>query len=261
MRKVVLKIGGSVLTDKSKPFTLRKHALNRISSEIAKAIAETKIRLILVHGGGSFGHFVASRFKNKLTTTSCIEIHEAMERLNRKVVSYLLKHGVKAIPIDTISLFVLKRKRVFKVFLEPIVNALNNDLVPVLYGNVVFDVAEGFSILSGDTIAPCLASKLEFENLFYAIDVDGVYKRYPPRSDNDLLEVLDLAMLNRIVHEANVRVGKIDVTGGMANKLIEIAKWIKGKKVKVILFNALKKNHVYMVLTGKDISRKTIVKV
>ncbi|OYT59533.1 MAG: hypothetical protein B6U75_03605 [Desulfurococcales archaeon ex4484_217_1] len=241
MRRVVLKIGGSVITDKSKPFTLRKHVLNRIASEIAKAIAETKIRLILVHGGGSFGHFVASRFKNKLTTTSCIEIHEAMERLNRKVVSYLLKHGVKAIPIDTISLFVLKRKHVFKAFLEPIVNALNNDLVPVLYGNVVFDVAEGFSILSGDTIAPCLASKLGFENLFYAIDVDGVYKRYPPRSDDDLLEVLDL-------HKAKVGVGKIDVTGGMANKLIEIAKWIKGKKVKVILFNALKKNHVYMVL-------------
>jgi len=261
MREIVLKIGGSVITDKTKPFTLRKHVLNRIVSEIAKALSEENIKLVLVHGGGSFGHFVASRYKDKFTPRAFIEIHEAMERLNKTITSCLLKHGIDAVPINTQLTFILKNKEPYKVFLDPIINALERNLVPILYGDIVFDTIKKFSILSGDTIAPYIASKLNFNNLLYAINVNGVYKRYPPKSDKDLIEVLNQNMLSNILEHSRVKAKGIDVTGGMVNKLLEIVKWAKNKEMKIMMFNALKPDYVYRALTYKNIPKKTIVKV
>lgn len=261
MEEIVLKIGGSVITDKTKPFTLRKRVLNRIASEIAKALSEENIKLVLVHGGGSFGHFVALKYKDKFTVRAFIEIHEAMERLNKIVTSYLLKHGVNAVPINTRLMFILKNKEPYKVFLDPIINAVEKDLVPILYGDIVFDIVRKFSILSGDTIAPYIASKLNFNNLFYAINVNGVYRRYPPKSDKDLIETLNYNMLSNILEHSRIKARGIDVTGGMINKLLEIVKWVKNRKMKIMMFNALKPGYVYRALTYKNIPKKTMVKV
>ena len=58
-----LKLGGSIITDKEKPRTLRAGVLTRLMSEIAAArVAQPNLRLVLGHGSGSYGHVEAKKY-------------------------------------------------------------------------------------------------------------------------------------------------------------------------------------------------------
>lgn len=262
MRKIVLKIGGSVITDKTVPFKLRRNVLKRISKEIANALREDDLRLIIVHGGGSFGHYVASRYTGApFVREAYLEIHEAMDRLNRYFISHLVRSGIKAITFQTPAIFVTKHNELYRTFFEPIIEAINVGLIPVLYGDIVFDVSNKFSILSGDTIAPYIAQTLNFNLLLYATNVNGVYRRFPPRGKKDLIHELYVKDLTEKSLRKAIMKGIIDVTGGMMNKLLEIKKWVRKRDLKIILFNALRKNYLYSLLKGEEIPVKTIIKV
>ena len=63
----ILKLGGSILSDKNIPYSIKWDNLERIAMEIKNALDYYKsqnkdIRLIVVHGGGSFGHPVAKKY-------------------------------------------------------------------------------------------------------------------------------------------------------------------------------------------------------
>ncbi len=113
LETIVVKIGGSVLTDKDEEFSLKEDVLERISGELASA----KNRLVLVHGGGSYGHPVASEhdissgFSNEDQLMGFSETHEAMEELNSKVVEFLLGAGMAAVPVQTSACTVVENGR------------------------------------------------------------------------------------------------------------------------------------------------------
>ena len=56
---MILKIGGSVITDKNGELAARTEVINRLAEEIQKAGLKN---LIIVHGGGSFGHPTAQKY-------------------------------------------------------------------------------------------------------------------------------------------------------------------------------------------------------
>jgi isopentenyl phosphate kinase len=58
---VLVKLGGSLITDKTRPETVRAETLARLASEIASAIPACRERLVVAHGSGSFGHVAAER--------------------------------------------------------------------------------------------------------------------------------------------------------------------------------------------------------
>ena len=58
-RPIILKIGGSVVTDKDGELAAKTEVINRIAEEIKRADIDN---LILVHGGGSFGHPTAKKY-------------------------------------------------------------------------------------------------------------------------------------------------------------------------------------------------------
>ena len=62
----LLKLGGSLITDKANAKTPRRETLSRIALEIAayRRYAGADGRLILGHGSGSFGHIPADRKSN-----------------------------------------------------------------------------------------------------------------------------------------------------------------------------------------------------
>ena len=53
---ILIKIGGSLITDKTKPYTTRPEVIKRIAKEIKEAVSEKDVNLIIGHGAGSFGH-------------------------------------------------------------------------------------------------------------------------------------------------------------------------------------------------------------
>ena len=64
---VILKLGGSVITEKERnKVKARKGLIKRIAKEIKRARKKKDFRLILVHGAGPFGHkFVTDYGINK----------------------------------------------------------------------------------------------------------------------------------------------------------------------------------------------------
>ena len=54
---IILKIGGSILTNKdSKTSEVDAVSLKRIASEIKRSLDNSDKELVIVHGAGSFGH-------------------------------------------------------------------------------------------------------------------------------------------------------------------------------------------------------------
>jgi isopentenyl phosphate kinase len=64
---VLLKLGGSVITDKTRPFTARLDVIERLAAEIKNALTDRgdDLRLIIGHGAGSFGHEAAAKMTHK----------------------------------------------------------------------------------------------------------------------------------------------------------------------------------------------------
>jgi len=107
---VVLKLGGSLITDKNRPETLDDAALAAACDAVASALADGAVdRLVVVHGGGSFGHHHASEHGVSTTAGTAdagavMDIHSAMTELNRAVLNRLHERDVPAVPVHPLSL-------------------------------------------------------------------------------------------------------------------------------------------------------------
>ncbi len=60
---VFLKLGGSLITDKNQPYTIRLDKLAQVAREIKSALSRIpNLHLILGHGSGSFGHYAVKEY-------------------------------------------------------------------------------------------------------------------------------------------------------------------------------------------------------
>ncbi|MEM3832562.1 MAG: isopentenyl phosphate kinase [Thermoprotei archaeon] len=224
---IVIKLGGSVITDKSKEKFIKKDTLNRLSREIA----ELQVRTIIVHGGGSFGHPLAKKYKvssglggSTLIGASLTE--SAMKELNLYVVNSLINHGIPAASISPFSIIVTDTKKVWLYFFETINLSLNIGFTPVLYGDVVLDKSNGFSILSGDKMIIELAKYFKPKSVIFCLDVDGIYTS-DPKIDKNARLIKELTINDAIEIAKSSGNSEKDVTGGIKGKLesaIEIAR-------------------------------------
>ncbi len=104
---VFLKLGGSLLTDKTQPQALRPQVLRRLAVEIAEALAERPhLRLLIGHGSGSFGHVAGRKYNTRAGVTSpegwrgYAETARAAALLNRHVMDALWEAGVPALALQ-----------------------------------------------------------------------------------------------------------------------------------------------------------------
>ena len=107
---VLLKLGGSVITDKNQPFTARENTIRRLAREMRQALEDQPhLCLVLGHGSGSFGHVVGQKYRTRqgIFDTSedirreswCgfVETAAAAARLNRLVTDLMLEEGVPVV--------------------------------------------------------------------------------------------------------------------------------------------------------------------
>jgi len=255
---VVLKVGGSVITDKSRPFSIRMGVIDRVSREIAAVLSERRdLKLVLVHGGGSFGHFVASEFlreRGAIDAEGAYVIASYMDELNRVFVGSLNAYGVPAVSISSRGLFYIDENGVITGYVKAISMLLNRGLVPVLYGDVGV-AGEGLGIISGDAISWFLAGTLGADRLLFATTVDGVYDRDPSEPGARLLSVVRLSSLSSIGMGG---AHGMDVTGGMKAKLGMGIPYVR-RIGEVIVFNGRRRGYIYKVLRGESIRCTRVV--
>ncbi|KUO43020.1 MAG: hypothetical protein APU95_02730 [Hadesarchaea archaeon YNP_N21] len=219
---LIVKLGGSVITDKRKKFSIRRRTVERL----AKELATSKVPLIVVHGGGSFGHPVASEYeinkgyKRKRQLIGFSLTHRAMEKLNSFIIDSLHKAGLPAIAFQPSACFTVVNGRIKSAMLEPLRKMLDLGLIPVLYGDAVPDLAKGMCILSGDQIVAFLARELGVKRVILGVDIDGVYTS-DPTSNKNARPIPVISPKNWRGVSCPQR-GVMDVTGGIRSKVDEL---------------------------------------
>jgi isopentenyl phosphate kinase len=247
----ILKLGGSILSDKNIPYSIKWDNLERIAMEIKNALDYYKnqdidMKLIIVHGGGSFGHPVAKKYlkveNNKKVFINMEkgfwEIQKAMRRFNNIVIDTLQSYDIPAVSIQPSSFVVFGDKMIFDT--SAIKEMLKRGLIPVIHGDITVDDKDGYKIISGDDIVPYLANELKADLILYATDVDGVLINNKPikRIDKDNIDEI-LSYLSGS--------NSIDVTGGMRYKI----EMIRKNRCRGFVFNGNKAKNIYKALLGE----------
>lgn len=246
---------------KDEPMTADEGNVGRFAEEIAAAGLR---RLVVVHGGGSFGHPVAKRygiadgFTSERQVLGFSKTHRAMVALNSIVVDALISLGVPAVSVAPSSFIVTDDGRMGAVDFDPVRRLVDRGAVPVLHGDAVLDRSRGFAILSGDQLAVRLAVELGASRLVFGVDVDGVYTSNPKLAPGArLIERLSLEKLRGLVEIG--RALTTDVTGGMLGKVSEAAAAVEAG-VEVVIVNAAEPDIILKALRGEAVRGTILVR-
>lgn len=221
-----LKLGGSLITEKNQPRTPRLDVLARLAGEIAEARLETRDwRLVIGHGSGSFGHVPAKKYGTRQGVQTpeewrgFVEVWREADALNRLVVDALMEVGLPAIRFAVSGSVTTRAGQVTAWDLSPLRAALAAGLLPVVYGDVVFDEAWGGTILSTEDIFAHLARELKPARVLVAGLEPGVWADYPACT-----RLIPEIMPGNFAKVAPALGGSaaVDVTGGMASKVREL---------------------------------------
>lgn len=155
-RLICIKVGGGVITDKSKPMTINTAALNLCASEISKAWHKHKdsADFILGNGAGSFGHFLAHEYdlgqgaKDFRQFFGVGLTHNAVKQLNLDFVSRLHSHKLPAYSVSPGDMMHIGSGRLDSMHRLLILDLLNNGCIPVLHGDTIIDHNNGTTIYS-----------------------------------------------------------------------------------------------------------------
>lgn len=246
---ILVKMGGSAITDKSKFETFKRDSFDSISRDLAAAQRDCRHRFILVHGAGSFGHHTARAYN--LSTggddLSWVEgfskTHRSVSKLNSLVLEELHARGLSRVihwPLfGSVKTFgknaVLKRGFLGIRKLEEVLNA---GFTPLMHGSMVLDSRQKCSVLSGDGILTAVAKAFNrrFSQRDYVVkscvfltDVDGVFDVNPSEHKQaKLIRKIRAGGRKNLGHVDGMTTGVVvpDVTGGIKAKVaaaLEIA--------------------------------------
>ncbi|CAD7776972.1 Isopentenyl phosphate kinase [Candidatus Methanoperedenaceae archaeon GB50] len=245
MKPILLKIGGSVLTDKERECTLRESEIERIAGEIG----DSRARLVIIHGAGSFGHPQAKehRIGEDSTTRGLIETHRAVMKLNNAIIEALNRAGLDAIGVHPLDFIMMRENRVAHLDSAVIEKMIEFGLTPVLHGDVVMDSEKGASVISGDQILRELGSRLEVSRVGAGTNVDGVLDKR-----GRTIARITPETFNHLSLRQRDEYSSVDVTGEMRGKVKELLE-LAENGVESLIFNASRDKMVYNFLRGKDV--------
>ncbi|MFB6143740.1 MAG: isopentenyl phosphate kinase [Candidatus Nanohaloarchaea archaeon] len=209
----VLKLGGSVLTDKTSENTLSKN--------FSQVLSEIELGGILVHGAGSFGHPQAERKGLRDgTRKGYLEPHTAVKKLNGKIVEELRKQDLEPMPAHTSSI-AYRENGETRLQLGTVRKAAERGFLPVLHGDMILE-ENGFSVISGDELVAMIEKRFSTGNAGFCISEEGVLNR-----EAEVVErISSLKELHSMENDC------ADVTGGIEGKVQEVLE----KKVRARIF-------------------------
>ena len=254
----LIKLGGSVITEKSSNATFRTKVMN----DLAAQLAQSKKDFILVHGAGSFGHILAKEYdlNSGLRTDKQLvgyaKTQALVQTLNTYVLSSLHDYGIAAVSLPPHAIMQLKDHHLKDFNMELFHRYLRKGFVPVTFGDVALDSQIGFSICSGDLLMLSLTREFKPEKVIFVMDEDGIYTKNPKQyKDARLIESIQNDELDTLQTSLD---SHADVTQGMAGKLQTIKK-ITALHIDAVIINGLVPHRLYQVLTNQK-TIQTIVK-
>jgi isopentenyl phosphate kinase len=247
-----VKLGGSVITDKTRPFTERIDVIRRLAGEIHSAKQDMNLNLIVGHGGGSYPHTPAAKFRVNEGRSEGSSPHgvalvqDAAARLNRLVVAALIDAGEDAISVQPSASVLANTSKIISWNTEVLEAMLDAGLLPVVYGDVVMNTIQGWSIASTEDLFLYLATHLPVERIVIGSDVDGVLDRAGRGAKFDVITPRDFKRISASLEGA----GTVDVTGGMRSKVESLLQLADTRSVEGVILNAAKPGLLEAALKG-----------
>jgi isopentenyl phosphate kinase len=212
-----IKIGGSVITDKAVAYKANREAIR----SIAKTLKSIKMPLLIGHGSGSFGHTSAAKYGGKNGYTDAwgiAKVARDAQEINRIVMDIFIEEKLPAISFSPRSFLLTKSGALDESFCKPIVQALEQGLIPVIYGDVIWDRVQKTTIFSGETTLNLLCRHLQrndysVSKVIQLCNVDGVM-------DDERHVIPEITKNNWEEMQAHIKNATVvDVTGGMRHKV------------------------------------------
>lgn len=245
---VCLKIGGSVITDKSIPYKVNKAVIR----SIAKSLKDSETPILIGHGSGSFAHTSAKIYGGKHgyeDRWGIAKVFRDAQAINSIVMDIFIEEGLPVISFSPRS-FMIARDGLFDAsFFQPIDQALQQGLIPVVYGDVILDEKQKTTIFSGETTLNLLCRHLQRTNIpvskiIQLCNVDGVIN-----DRNEVIPEITKDIWHEVkeyIHTMNVT----DVTGGMEHK-IEDALAMTKYGIETWLMNGNRPHNIVKAIHGK----------
>ena len=257
-----LKLGGSLITDKTKVETVHHDELARLADEIAAArAAQPDLKLLLGHGSGSFGHVAAAKYGTRQGVQTAVQWHGFAEvsssasRISKIVTDALLAAGVPAISFQPSASAVCEDGRITQLNSTSIQQALIHNLVPIIHGDVAFDTVRGGTIISTEEIMMALAAELRPAWLLLAGMTDGVY--------DGQQQVIPIITPDNFAEIQSALGGShgTDVTGGMASKVQGMLDLVSNyPQLSIRIFSGLQTGLLKTLLLQPEMQSGTLIR-
>lgn len=259
---VLVKLGGSLITDKNKPYTAKPKIIRRLAKEV-KICWNRGFRFLISHGSGSFGHTSSAKYKtaqgirNKKDVYGLAVVQQDALMINRIVNKIFLEEKLPVLSFVPSSFTMANNKNLSDIFAEPIIQALMIDALPLVFGDVILDKKLGCCIFSGEKtldnlIKPLTKAGFKFEKIIHCGTTDGVYdekgRMIPLITKNSFVKLKKAIGLSE----------STDVTGGILHKVresLEIAKW----GIKSLIINSKTPGNLKKAILGKKV-KGTLIK-
>lgn len=251
-----LKLGGSLITDKSTPRTANMDVIRRLGAEIRAAQKERpELGLVLGHGSGSFGHVPAREYntRNGVRTASewsgFLEVWRQARDLNQIMVEALTQAGIPILAFPPSAIIQAADGQPVSVQSEPLLSALNAGLTPLVAGDVIFDKIRGGTIFSTEDVFMALAAANPPDQVLVCGKEDGVWENYP--TNTRLVPRITPSGYEQLQSSLGSSAG-IDVTGGMRTKVEQLLNLVKRyPHTSAVIFSGSQPGALYEVLVGR----------
>lgn len=252
---ILIKLGGSVITDKTQYRTFNRDVVRRLCKEIKDSGEDA----IVVHGAGSFGHVLAKEyslqngFENRGQIQAAAKVQYDVRELNLMVMNELLNAGIPAVSVPPGSCFMMDGGKLLLNDPEVLLSASAMGIMPVMFGDVVFDRSKGFGICSGDQIMEILCKIYDPDMAVFVSDVDGLFDKDPKtNTGSKLLAEVTPGLLENISGESSAD----DVTGGVRAKMEAMLRMTSPER-DCVLVNGSADGRLYSLLKGEKVISTT----
>jgi isopentenyl phosphate kinase len=227
---VFVKLGGSLITDKTRPETPRRDVIARLADEVRQALdARPDLLVLLGHGSGSFGHWHANRYGTRdgvcgrEAWIGYAQVAASAARLNRLVTDVFLDAGVPVLALQPSASARCRDGVLIDLDTKPIRRALEERLVPLIYGDVALDEVRGGTIISTEEIMAFLAGELRPGRILLLGETAGVYG-----PEGGIISCIAADNMEVVASSLGGSRG-VDVTGGMFSKVCQMLALVQSR--------------------------------
>ena len=245
---ILVKLGGSIITNKKIPYSARRANTLRLARELKSS----KYPMILAHGSGSFGHTSAVKFGGKKgykNVKGIAKVAFDAITINQIVMEILIKQGLPVVSLHPMSMILAKSGKTEALFFKPLEEALKQGLIPVVFGDVIWDKSWKSTIFSGETILSKIAVYLKkngfkIKRIIQVGETNGVYDQN--KKTVPLITRENWPNIKKFIFKLNSN----DVTGGMMHK-IDNALLVANLGIETLLINGNLRNELSRALNNK----------